>query len=315
MADEQEITSDENARAKRESVEVGCPITMGEGGKRCGRPLHDAPDGVDEKPVCLMHSKDSQKQSGPFFDAFLREFERILKEAGEEEAHFEQFVFPFLNLGGRTFHAICRFESAVFAHGARFLIATFVQKAVFWRATFSKNTEFRGVTFKQNAYFNEATFTQNADFGRVAFMQDGDFSEATFEQIADFKEATFMHNADFGGVTFKQMLCFTGTTFNGTANWRRSRFLDQAEFRHTKFDPQVEGEPSAVFALANFSKPGEVIFDDIDLSRALFHNCDVSQVWFTSSVSWARRKYNRGVAVFEETISVNTPGRAGGLIV
>jgi hypothetical protein len=60
--------------------------------------------------------------------------------------------------------------------------------------------------------------------------------------------------------------------------------------------------PSAIFALTKFSKPGEIVFDDVDLSRALFHNCDVSQVWFSPSAHWAERKGNRGLAVFEETI-------------
>jgi hypothetical protein len=48
----------------------------------------------------------------------------------------------------------------------------------------------------------------------------------------------------------------------------------------------------------------EIVFDDVDLSRVLFHNCDVSQVWFTSSVRWGKRGDNRGLAVFEETISL-----------
>jgi hypothetical protein len=93
-----------------------------------------------------------------------------------------------------------------------------------------------------------------------------------------------------------------GTEFHGTANWRESRFLDQAEFRRTRFDPLVEGEPSAVFSQARFSNPGEIVFIDVDLSRALFNNCDVSQLWFTSSVRWRTRENNRGIAVFEETI-------------
>ena len=45
-----------------------------------------------------------------------------------------------------------------------------------------------------------------------------------------------------------------------------------------------------MFALASFSKPGEIVFDDVDLSRVLFYDCDVSQVWFTSSVRWGKRE-------------------------
>jgi hypothetical protein len=56
-----------------------------------------------------------------------------------------------------------------------------------------------------------------------------------------------------------------------------------------------------VFALASFSDPSKIIFDDVDLSRALFQNCDVSEVWFTSCVRWAKRD-SHGAAVFEESV-------------
>ena len=72
-------------------------------------------------------------------------------------------------------------------------------------------------------------------------------------------------------------------------------------FLDTEFGPQEAGGPSAVFEMAYFLKPGEIVFDDVDLSRALFHNCDVSQLWFTSSVQWAKREGNCGLAVFDET--------------
>ena len=43
--------------------EEGCPVSMGASwpGPRCGRKLHSASGGVDEEPVCLMHSKDGQR--------------------------------------------------------------------------------------------------------------------------------------------------------------------------------------------------------------------------------------------------------------
>ena len=117
MADEQETTFDASAvgepeveadessedepekepdgsTAAADGGEAGCPIERGFPAQRCGRKLHVALDGVDEKPVCLMHSKDPIKQSGPLFDAFWFEFERILEAAGDGAAHFERFVFP-----------------------------------------------------------------------------------------------------------------------------------------------------------------------------------------------------------------------------
>ena len=77
-----------------------------------------------------------------------------------------------------------------------------------------------------------------------------------------------------------------------------------AEFRRTKFHVRRQGAPSAVFALASFSDPQKIVFDDVDLSRALFHNCDVSAVWFTSSVRWGQRGKG-GAMVFEEEIPLD----------
>jgi uncharacterized protein YjbI with pentapeptide repeats len=293
--------------------EVGCPIEMGWSGPRCGRKLHAAPDGVDEQPVCLMHSKYPNKQSGPLFDAFWQEFERILEDAGEDEARFDRFVFPAADLHERIFKAICLFDGATFTQQADFRRVTFTQNADFVGATFAQDADFSGATFTQNAsligatftkdaVFSRATFTGHADFGVATFTQNADFYGATFTQNAVFRGVTFTQNADFVGATFAQDAEFEETKFYGTADWRRCRFLDQAEFRHTEFKPKEPMTPSAIFSLAKFAKPGEIVFEDVDLNRALFLNCDVSSVWFTSSVQWARRKGHRGLAVFEEEI-------------
>jgi len=386
-AEEHEKEPNERSAAEGDSGESGCSIRMGEfsTSPRCGRKLHAAPEGVDENTVCLMHSKDPNKQSGPLCDTFWLEFERTLENAGEGEAHFERFVFPQLNVFiglkfqiGRNFQAICQFTGATFtkdtyfwratftrdanfkgatfmqnayfsdatfaqeasfegatfakdaiffnmtfARDANFRKATFTLNAMFSKATFTLNATFSKATFKQNAYFgatfkqgadfNEASFatdatfilaafSQNSNFRGTTFAQHANFTGATFTQDADFADANFTQVAIFAGATFVQMACFSDTKFYGTAYWYGSRFFDLAEFRRTKFELHVEGEPSAVFTLAKFSNPSGVVFDDVDLSRALFSSCDVSQVWFTSSVQWAKREGNRGLAVFDETI-------------
>ncbi|MGD0858893.1 MAG: pentapeptide repeat-containing protein [Terracidiphilus sp.] len=378
--EEPEKEPEESAAAKVDSGEAGCPIRMGEGKVlRCGREFHVAHTGVDEQPVCLMHSKDPNKQSGPLFDAFWLEFERTLEEAGGNEAIFEGFVFPQVDLTAREFKAVCRFGFAIFTQDVRFNFSifrgdasfnksTFAQDAHFWDVTFTRDALFNFATFRQKAFFRRATFagdaslevatfmqdahfgcatfkqdadfdraifTQNADFqgasfarnatfGNSSFMKEADFSNATFMQNADFRiasfaqgavfrSAVFMQKADFRRTTFARSAFFNDaiftlaarfleTRFQGTASWRGSRFLDRAEFRRTVFDPQIAGHESALFALAAFNKPAEIVFDDVDLSRAFFHNCDVSQLWFTSSVRWANREGNRGLAVYEETI-------------
>ena len=263
LAEEHENEPDASTAAEGDSGEAGCPVRMGwrDDASRCGRRLHVAPDRVDERPVCLMHSKDPNKQSGPLFGAFWREFEKILEDADVGEANFERFVFPKLDLSKRKFNSVCRFGEAIFTQDANFFAVTFAQRTGFGGATFMHEANFLGTTFTHDAYFTNAIFTQTAFFWR--------------------------------------------TQFHGIASWVNCRFLDQAVFRRTTFDPTDEEKPSAVFETAKFSKPGEVVFDDVDLSQALFHDCDVSEVWFTSSVRWGKREGNRGLAVFEETIPLD----------
>ncbi len=311
--------------------DAGCPVAMGCGPTEpvCARPLHYAPEEVDGTPVCLMHSNDPAKQTGPLFNEFWREFEAILTTAAEGPANFHSFVFPKLDLSGKNIQAVCRFTEAIFKQdadfnrvtfeqGANFTEATFTQYANFRRTTFTRDANFREATFTQNANFREvtftmdanfiaATFTQNAHFGKATFMKRADFTEATFTKRAYFSAATFAgtQGADFGVATFAQAASFIETKFFGTAVWAGSQFLENVEFRSTKFLQKVAGAPSAVFALAHFEKPGRVTFDDVDLGRALFHNCDVGEVRFTSSARWRGEGGNREFQIFEETIPLN----------
>ena len=163
---------------------------------------------------------------------------------------------------------------------AKFTVETFAQEVRFWRATFTQSAEFFG-----------ATFVENALFGRAEFARDTSFIRATFTQNVFFTGAIFTNNA-----------LFEWAEFNGTGDWRSCRFLDQAVFRHTKFQPKEPGTPSGVFSLAEFSKPEDFVFDDVDLNRVIFLNCDVNEFQFTSSVRWAKGKGNRGLKVFEDIL-------------
>ncbi len=333
------IESSQTEAEERGGGDAGCPIWLDlDNFLKCGRKLHIVQGGADEQPVCLMHSKDPNKQSGPLFDAFWLELWETIKAAGDGDAHFEHFVFPEINLGGRHFRATLLFRDAIFTQrasfseasfkggttfdnakftqdasffrtdfrlNASFLSVNFAREADFSSATFSRGATFAYATFSKKADFGSATFKQDTDFLRATFTQDADFFDATFAQNADFCEATFTEHAEFGGAIFTQAARFVSTKFHGIACWSGSRFLGQAEFRHTKFEPLAEGEPCAVFVLAKFAKPDEIVFDDVDLSRALIRNCDVSQVWFTSSVRWGTRGNHRGLAVFEERLLPN----------
>jgi hypothetical protein len=332
--------------AEDTSDSSGCPVMMVT--ERCGRPLHDAPEGIDKRPVCLMHSRDLRKQEGTLLKSFMQEFDTILQAAGDGEATFAWFVFPGLDFRHRQVQAGCGFigttftqdavfEGTTFAQGATFDLATFIENAYFNDATFTQNAVFSYATFMQNAsffrtnfeqfavfssatftqdaYFHSTTFTDEADFGNATFTQKLSFESATFTWVVNFGEALFMQNADFNRATFMQSVIFSGatftceaafkeTTFHGFANWTASRFLGSSDFRTTKFLQKSVDWPSAVFSLASLAKPREIVFDDVDLSRSHFNNCDVSEVLFTSKVNWGK-KDGRKAVVFDETIPLD----------
>lgn len=128
-----------------------CPVAMDDEGTTCGRPLNDAPEGADKRPVCLMHSKDPRKQAGPLFNDFWREFEAILTSAADGVANFQSFEFPEVDLRGRSIKAVCRFDKAIFT-----------ERASFSQATFTEVVDFSGTTFTQDATFHDATFMRNS---------------------------------------------------------------------------------------------------------------------------------------------------------
>lgn len=329
----------ENSPAERRGAgeSLGCRVRFGPRLiYQCGRKLHEVVEGIDVTPVCLMHSNDPKKNSGSLHGNFWVEVETILQAADDDDAHFGSFVFPRGDLSGREFKVSCNFMNAVFAEdidfskvhfqrGADFGGAKFLGKAKFYRAQFSQDVEFSGV-FSGDANFNGASFGDSLTFMDSTFKGDADFAYATFAALTSFSRSVFQNDAEFSGATFAgetyfnhvvferdalfdfstlQLTNFEAAQFHGTTSWRSCQFLDQTLFRGTIFEPTIDGEPSAVFALARFSKPNEVVFDNVDLSRALFSDSDITQLLFTSSVRWGSRDSKHHPVVFEEVISLD----------
>jgi hypothetical protein len=138
------MTGSEEKAASR-VCEIDMIIRSDRGGTRCGRPIYNAPVGVDREPVCLMHSKDPNKNN----EDFQAEFEHILSEAEQKRAaaDFTRFIFPASDYSGRTFAPVCWF----------------------FFATFTQDVHFSWATFNLVASFSHATFIQNADFSRATF--------------------------------------------------------------------------------------------------------------------------------------------------
>jgi len=287
---------------------------------------------VDENPVCLMHSRDPEKSDAEF----QKEFERILRHAGDGLADFSGFIFSGSDYRGREFVAQCGFDHATFTQGANFWGAAFKQNAAFQGATFTQEANFYFVTFKQSADFGGVTFTRGANFEHARFTQDARFSSArfahdalfygatftsdirfdhaeftrranffgaTFARGANFFAAEFAQDADFSYAAFAQRAEFSLSTFAGTVDFQVARFTGGAEFKQTQFtrDCQDKGhEPGPVFSSAVFEEPGNVVFSRTYLGRALFHNCDVSRMNF-SVVTWCKRSNGKRM-VFDEAV-------------
>ena len=296
----------------------------------CGRPIHNAPRGVDKEPVCLMHSKDPAKNDAEF----QAEFERILAEAERTGtvADFFWFVFPSSNYSGRTFAPACHFVWAKFTQRADFTGATFSQDAHFNKATFSQAASFLQAKFTQDVSFFEARFKQNADFLEAKFTQAADFTAARFKQGAQFWGARFAQNAnfpgtrftlyanfpltrftqganfggarftqdaDFSGATFTQDANFSGAAFGQRVDFREATISEALRFRETRFRHDFSGERGPDFSGVKVEHPEQVEFYKTDLGQALFYNTDVSKMDFTLA-EWrdrgrvARYRFRRG---------------------
>lgn len=277
-----------------------CQVLMSSGRERCGRPIYHPAPGHHEEPACLMHSCDPQKGDSEF----QQEFERILTEATDrkEVADFTRFFFPSANYAGREFATRCRFDHATFTQRANFADAAFVQSAIFSDATFTQGARFDRATFGQIAYFYRATFTQEADFSRARFTQGADFSNAKFAQDTFFLGAEFTQKVNLGETTFAKVVIFNQAQFSAAAAFRETIFRGDR-----KLEPETDDTAHGpVFSLAQFSNPEAIVFYKTYLGQALFLNCDISAVNF-SSVTWRKRKRSGKSMVLEEQVSLDRP--------
>jgi len=294
-----------------------CPISMFNL-RVCGRPLYSpiAPF-RDAVPVCIMHSRDPQKNPVQF----EQEFQRTLGTPDNGVANFSGFVFPSAPYSKRRFSTKCIFNRAVFVGVADFSGAMFHEEAIFSEAIFVQHANFLASTFLKKAAFAWATFAQGATFTSAEFMQDARFDGARFAQTIDFCAAVFRGDAYFnssffmGDVRFNLIrpsespagqgaartrirFPFLPTVFGGKADFREATFHEGAEFKRTQFREDGSGESGLIFVLARFDKPKLVVFYDVFLGQALFHNCDVSEFRFTN-VRWRSRDNGKRM-VFEE---------------
>jgi uncharacterized protein YjbI with pentapeptide repeats len=245
----------------------------------CGRPIHDAPPGVDEAPVCLMHSRDEAKSAREFRE----EFERILTRASGGVADFTGFVFQETEFGFKGFYVKCIFSGATFAQKASFVRARFEQEADFRQAIFAQRAGFGGAWFSQDANFEYAKFRNEADFFSTWFYGKAKFSACRFDGDMDFSGCIFKTKADFSDTWIACRATFSGTEFGRVLMGQRNA-------------------PSPIFTKATFETPEKVSFYQTSLVHALFHRCDISKINF-SDVTWCKRANGKNM-LFEEMVDL-----------
>jgi hypothetical protein len=215
-----------------------------------------------------MHSSDPEKCNGDLNKAFLKEVDTILSAGAGHTADFTRFVFPDIDFQLKQFEAVCNF----------------------YHAFFDGEALFSDCIFRYNVCFERACFAKKADF-RTARFREADFFDAEFQDSACFAEATFGQSCYFSNARFKQ-----------TADFHSVRFMGKARFRVTQFERHAL-TPSPIFTLTSFSQPN-TLFYKVNLERALFINCDITQVNF-SSVTWLRRQHSNKRMLFEEHLPLD----------
>jgi uncharacterized protein YjbI with pentapeptide repeats len=247
-----------------------------------------------------MHRRDPGKSDSEF----QQEFENILQEATNhnEVADFTRFIFPSAEYARREFKVRCRFDHAAFTQRADFSDSTFTQSVIFSDAMFEQSATFHCASFMQTGYFYRVMFKQEANFGRAIFLQEAVFSQATFTQDAFFLAARFTQEANFEEATFAKVVLFNQARFFVSASFRETTFRGDKKLA-PESDDTLHGP---VFSLAQFSHPEAIVFHKTYLGQALFLNCDVSGVTF-SSVTWRKRKPGGKSMVLEEQVNLNRP--------
>lgn len=258
------------ADAKKSTAQSTCPVQMSDV-LPCRRPIHPAPPGVDKQPVCLMHSKDPNKDK----ERFRQEIDAILMSTlpshkPDDKCDFTAFIFP---------------ESD-------FSEVNFVLDAVFQRAVFTNNAVFRGTTFTQDANFRQAEFTHEGDFFLGRFNQDADFYSATFTDNADFSAVIFFKDVHFSEVTFENGVKFNFTAFQSYADFSRAAFGPMEDTRDY-VSCTTPRAAIANFKGAQFDQPTNGFFRQVNRDspqglRARFANSNLELIHFLD-VHWYRK--------------------------
>jgi hypothetical protein len=137
---------------------------------------------IEDKPYCILHYANPQKNSTEFNEA-------VERKMSSNDFNFKNVWFP----PSYQWPFGMEFSNAIFVD------ACFSSDAVFELSRFSEHALFGRAAFNAGAYFYKTIFKAAANFNYAKFAGPIDFHEASFGGIATFEGATFTDEVRFVG--------------------------------------------------------------------------------------------------------------------
>ncbi|TAJ09580.1 MAG: pentapeptide repeat-containing protein [Nitrospirae bacterium] len=298
------------------SKSLVCTILMSNN-EPCGREVHSYESKLNDRPVCIMHSSDPEKD----FSRFHQEIVEIL--AGEsihsrraETFDFSWFVFLDYHFGRMSFERKTIFRSARFLCGAHFSSMWFAHGADFTDTLFENSVDFQTAVFAEDVRFDSAQFSGEANFRQVVCRGEGWWPAVNFKGNASFAQSNFSKEANFSMATFESNVDFSGARFAFCGNFKGATFREGANFASAVFastgEPAADGAnvPHVIadFSGARYEKPSHVSFYQVNRDiqgglRARFVNCNMEAVRFVD-VNWHRW---HGRKVLQDELDIVSP--------
>ena len=155
------------------------------------------------------------------------------------------------------------------------LYRSFTKRVSFSNAVFYNKVKITDTTFEKGALWGFCLFNDEVEFNRVKFSSIANFSETVFKKALKFRLTNFY------GATFVKASFEEGGQFN------HSTFDDFASFRNIRI-PTLSKVVS--FYFIQFLSGRRTWFEEVDLSRISFIECDLRYVKFID-VEWVKPKW------------------------
>ena len=200
-----------------------------------------------------------------------REFwEKIKNKDGDFSKYEFDFRIDFKKESEIDFEL--NFSKSIFRDKVTFRKTKFRDNFFIANSVFEKEVDFFDSVFEDNFSANNATFKNNTLFNMVKFYEDVDFNKTSFQSTVYFKKARFIKNVFFHKTKFYRKADFSYAHFS---NDNISSFIsinENKELHNIKYPP--------LFIFKNILFSSSTVFNDVDLSRAVFQDSIIENIIF-----------------------------------